>query len=480
LDYLLTDRQQEILSRWAAAGAPKGMDQRSNTPGRIELVTPALDTADQSLDLSVRTWDAELDGLVVGLWAREPGGESFSMGEPLGGGLRSASIDTGTLTSKASYEIYAVVDDGYDDNPDINKQNEVVLLPAVYIDHGLRGTAPRVELLSPNGGNTLVGGTTITWAASDPDVGDSLTLDLDLIPQNGSAPIPIAHGLKDVQSYVWTIPASVPTHDATNTPIEYTVRVTATDMLGMPQNVRSDDSDATFTIEPMLTTTYTWTKDTKTIFAMFCTKNCHDASGTGSNLAMCLLQYKKGENPSGCDATDTGAFENRLDILAKIPSSMPPKSAPQPTQAQRNIIANWIQGGAPYGDGGSNDATPTFTWTSPGAGKLVASGGTATLAWNVADDKGLTSDVVAYRKIKGTNSASQCNNDCTAVSTQFDTSTPVFITITTGSPTGTAQARTFDWTTPSQGVGCYCVEGTVTDNAGQSTTGVRAQNAVKF
>jgi hypothetical protein len=484
-DYLLSDRQQEILLRWASTGALKGMDQRGNTLGRIELISPqGATTADQTIETTFRSWDEDLDGLVVGLWARDSNGESFSLGAPVGGGTRSISVDAGTLTSKATFEVYAIVDDGYDDDPAINKRNEIVLIPEILIDHGLRGTAPRVTLKTPNGGDTIIGATTITWIATDPDAGDSLTIDLDLVPQTGATtPIPIVHGIPNSQTFDWTIPTSVPERDSTGTAIPYKVRVTATDALGQPQNVRSDDSDFSFFIERAVVTQYSWLANTKQIFKDYCTSNCHDKGGVGSHPEYCFLEYDQGESPTLCDPTDIGAFEARNQILSVmvLGTTMPPKSAPQPSQATRDLVGDWIRGGAPYGDGGTSDTAPTFVWTAPAGGKLLASAGVAALAWTVADSTALVSDEIRYRKLKGTNAASPCSNDCTAMSTQFDASTPTWISLTTGALSGTMQSRTFDWSTPSQGAGCYCVEGTVTDNASPAnTTTVRAQNAVKF
>jgi hypothetical protein len=481
-DYLLSDRQQDILARWQANGAPKGgAGDRGNTLGRIELISPTgVATADQTIDTTFRSWDDDLDGLVVGLWARE-GTESVSLGVPVGGGVRSLSIDAGTLTSKATYEVYAIVDDGYDNDPAVNKANEIVLIPAVYVDHGLRGTAPRVVLKTPNGGDTIVGATTITWLATDPDAGDSLTIDLDLVPQSGDpTPIAIAHTLPNTQSFDWTIPTSIPERDSTGAAIPYRLRVTATDTLGQPQNVRSDESDYVFYIERAVVTQYSWVADTQQIFKDYCTTNCHDKGGIGSHPEYCFLQYKQGDNTTLCDAGDLGAFEARSVILsvAVTNPTMPPKIAPQPPQAARDILGDWIRGGAPYGSG-PVDASPTFVWKAPAGGKLVASGGVAALAWDVADDMGLASDAATYRKIKGTNAASQCTNDCTGMAIQFDVSTPTWQPLTMGPLTGTMQSRTFDWSTPSQGAGCYCVEGTVTDSTSHTTT-VRAQNAVKF
>jgi hypothetical protein len=483
-DYMLTDRQQEVLARWAAAGAPKGTRLGGNSLARAELVSPlGLETADQEpIETVFRTWDDDLDGLVAMLAVRDETGETISFGASVGGGLRSITIDAGTLASKHTFEVYVIVDDGYDDDPEANRQHEVVLIPALYVDHGIRGTAPRVALKSPNGGNTIVGATTITWTATDPDAGDSLTIDLDLIPQNGAAPRTIVHGIPNTLTYDWTIPADVMARDGTNTPIPYKVRVTATDALGMPRNVRTDESDAPFFIEQMLTTTYSWQANTKQIFADYCTTNCHDRTGTGSNLAMCLLQYKQGENTSLCDAADQGALENRLTILNRISNGTmpPPRASPLPAEKQA-LLENWLLGGAPYGSGMSDDA-PTFAWKSLPSPLVVPSGGVAPIAWDVSDDNALSSDTLTYRKIRATSGSSQCLNDCNAPAIQWDNSTPTWEMLTTSMLSGVMQARTFDWSIPAQGAGCYCVQGTVTDTSGN--TGIpmppRAPYTVKF
>ena len=51
--------------------------------------------------------------------------------------------------------------------------------------------------------------------------------------------------------------------------------------------------------------------------------------------------------------------------------------------------------------------------------------------------------------------------------------------ITRSMQTGTTQARTFSWQRPASGSGCYCVRGTVTDAASQTTT-VVANKPVRF
>lgn len=482
-DYALTDRQRELLARWIAAGAPKGT--RDNRVPRGELVSPlGTATADQSLDLVFRTWDDDLDGLAVQLWARDLAGGEIPLGARTGGGLRSLTIDTGTLASKHAFELYAVVDDGFSDDPDLNK-HEVILLPDVFVDHGARGTAPTVRLLQPDGGDTKIGALQIDWSATDPDVDgagspDVLTIDIDLVRLDdngnevidGTFPLPIATSIANTGTFTWTIPASVPTADGA-TPIPYKVRVTATDTLGMPPNLRSDASDLPLYIEGTSTTTYTWA-DVAPLFDQFC-KDCHGATASTPALDdFCLLQYEKGENTSACEATDLGAYELRTDIFSKsiTTKSMPPAAEPQPTQAQRDIIADWIRGGAPYGSG-PVDARPTFTWTAP-SNTMVLDGsvsGMVTLRWTSSDDAGLAAERVEY--LKASTNATACNQPSTCSSPSG-----TWQTITTASPSGTSSTGMFGWTAPAGG-GCYCVRGTVTDSANQTGQSV-AGRGVKF
>ncbi|MDH3645122.1 MAG: hypothetical protein OES38_23675, partial [Gammaproteobacteria bacterium] len=181
LDYRLSERQRTILRRWVDSGAPKGSrDNQQPSAIAIEPTDAAL-TVDQTLSLSYRAWDDDGDGLSVAIGVREKG---MSGGDllvsALGGGTRSVEIDTGQLASLRTFEVFAVVDDGFSDNPAHN-QTEVVLLSEVFVDHGALGTAPTVVLLTPNGGATVIGAATISWSATDPDAGDTLTIDLDLV-----------------------------------------------------------------------------------------------------------------------------------------------------------------------------------------------------------------------------------------------------------------------------------------------------------
>lgn len=460
-DYSLTDRQRDILAKWIDNGAPKGM--RDNHAPRIALVSPTtIPSVDQSLDVTFLATDADLDGLVVQLWAHDlAGGDDIPLGMPTGGGQRALTLDTGTLASTHDFEIYAVLDDGFSDDPAMNK-TRATLIPTLHVDHGTKGTAPTVTLVSPNGGETLIGSTTITWTASDPDAGDTVHIDLGLYDGATDAMVaPIATGLANTGSYMWTIPSSIPTTGM------YRVRATATDMLGQPPNVRFDESDGTITIAQAMTTTYTWS-DVKGTFTTYCSQ-CHgDPARTAAIDYFCLLQYQKGEAAPPCAASDEGVYEVKGLVYQRLISAgtMPPSGSPQPSQADKDVIASWIQGGAPYGTGPA-DQHPTLTWQAPGASTLSASGGTATLQWTDGDDMGLASDLIEYVEV-GT--ATQCNQPSIC-------SNPTgWQTLTMNTLTGTSQPESYAWTTAT---GCYCVRGTVTDSANQTTT-VQATKPVKF
>ena len=476
-DYVLTDRQREILARWVAQGAPKGT--RANRAPQIELLAPlGATTADQTLDTTFHAWDDDLDGLFVQMWARDlAAGEDIPLGAQTGAGVRQLAIDTGTLASKRTFEIYAVLDDGFADDPAQNK-TRVTLIPDVYVDHGIRGTAPTVRLVTPNGGDTLIGTIPVTWTATDPDVDDlgspdALTIDLALIryAQDGTevGAEPIANGLANTGAYTWQIGSTVAARDNQGNPIPYRVRITATDTLGIPRNVRSDDSDFVFFIEQGSTTTFTWA-DIEPLMAKYCSE-CHgEPARTVALDTFCLLQYEQGEAVPPCVASDLGAFEMRSSIYQRAITvkNMPPAVEPQPTQAERDKLGNWILGGAPYGSG-PTDARPALTWMAPSTTVLDASAtGTATLRWTVADAEGLAKDVIEYAKVTGPpscNLAMGCSMLAISTWTQIATSTL----------TGTMQNQMFSWSTPAEGSGCYCLRGTVTDSAMQSTSVVAAR-----
>jgi len=470
-DYSLTDRQQEILARWVDQGAPKGT--RDNHPPEIELIAPtSIEPVDQTFELTVRAWDADLDGLVVQLWAHDltnAAEQEVPLGPPTGSGQRAVTLDTGTLASKHDFELYAVLDDGFSDDPAQNR-TRVTLIDRLPVDHGARGTAPTVKLLAPNGGDTLIGTVPITWTATDPDLGDTLTIELALlaVAADGTTTVAssIGTGLPNTGSFSWMIPTSIAAADTQGAPIPYKVRVTATDTLGVPRNVRSDDSDTAFTIAQATTTTYTW-DDVRPLFVTYC-KKCHGEPARTVALDYFRLDKYDTSDPEAPATTDQGVFEVKALVYqrAVATTQMPPAAEPKPSAADRTKIGNWILGGAPRG-GGPVDARPTFMWTSPMA---TDTSPPTVVTWSSADAEGLASGRLEYAKLNG-NAASGCTAMNTMSVTWMTIADPKATAMLMGA---TTWADTFSWTPPATAAGYYCIRGTVTDLANQTTTVLNA------
>jgi hypothetical protein len=492
-DYELTTRQMDILAAWVASGAPKGT--RDNHLGQIVLIAPTggTETADQTIDTTFRSWDDDLDGLAVQLWARDAAdGQRIQLGAQTGGGQRTLSIDSGTLAHKHTFAIYAVIDDGFSDDPAVNKTNEVTLIPSVYIDHGLKGTAPTVQLLTPNDGGTQIGTVNITWNATDPDVDlngtpDALTIDLSLVRYDAndvevsSTPITTTSLPNMPSSFAWTIPSSIPTMDGA-TPIPYRIRVTATDTYGMPRNVRSDVSDLPFTIQASTTTTYTWTDSPApggvgALFDKYC-KQCHSQPPSTPVLdPFCFIEYDQQHIVTPCEATDLGVYEKRADVYNRVVTlaNMPPATANvKMTTADRAVIANWLAGGAPYGAGPS-DPRPTFVWDAP-----TKNSGTTPimLTWHAADGEGLTMGAIQVFEVSG---GAPCNFSGTNACCSGKTPTTTHPAMTIADPKASATLAgamswmdSFSYTPPTLTTGFHCVQGVVTDTSGQTTTVVNA------
>lgn len=459
LDVTLGDRQREILRRWLEAGTPKG--SRDNTPPTATLVSPtdAMVTVDQQLDLSFRANDADGDGLVVAIGARPMGSQDRPnvLFSGLGGGLRSVTVDTGLLASQQHFEILALVDDGFSDNPADN-ETDVVLLPDVLVDHGARGTAPTVQLIQPNGGDTLIGTTTIVWSASDPDPGDVLTIDLDLVQVdaagNETVAQSIASGLpNDVPQFDWDT-SGVPT-DNNGVPIEYKVRVTATD--SGAKNVRSDESDLTFTIAAPTMTDLTW-NDVKPIFATYCVK-CHGQPPSVPKNDYFRLDKYNADDPVAPINSDIGVYEQRSLVYQRlvVAGTMPPATEPKPSAAEVAMVGDWIQGGAPQSSG-PVDAPPTFVWSTPNNSATTnVSSTSVTLQWSASDDMGAVTGTLSIAKLSGpkTDMLAKCDATLTGWTDIAGAD------VTTGS---------LAYTLP--GTGCWCLRGVVTDSASQNTTAI--------
>ncbi len=453
--YTLPDRQREIISRWVANGAPKGT--RANQPPTAILIAPATPPAmvDQSIELTLGTSDPDGDGLIVAVGVRDlTSADTYPIQGGLGGGLRAVSVDTGQLASGHDFEVYALVDDGFADDPAQNV-HELTLIPSVRVDHGARGTAPTVRLLEPNGGQTVLGGTTIAWSATDPDPAETLTASLDLVrvAADGSGTVDrnLASGLVDMSSFVWD-PTGAPVEDGGG-PIAYRIRVTVSDRGAL--NTRSDESDATFTIAPeAVPTSLTW-DDVKPIFVTYC-RDCHGQPARGGGLEYFRLDKYDAADPEPPVNSDLGVYEQRALVYQRmiVQQNMPPAAAPRPTAAQRDMVAAWILGGAPR-SGGPQDAPPTFVWTTPNDSAISrTTTGMITLVWSTSDPEGLAvTGMLEFARLTAmSDQTARCDGTLSAW---------------TALPADVA-AGTFTWTVPMTGY--YCLRATVADPGGNATT----------
>jgi hypothetical protein len=348
----LSEQQRNILERWLDRGAPKG--ERQNRPPRVEWLAPSASsvTVDQSLTIKLRSWDDDGDGLLVLVGLREPGLQEPAARVITGAGIREVTFDTGQLPSGGTFEVFARLDDGFSDDPAANVVEEV-LGTVVRVDHGSQGTAPSAQVLRPNGGETLIGSAEVAWTASDPDPGDTVLIDIQLIEvaSDGSEILveTIAAGLPNQPaSYAWDL-SNVPP-ERNGQPIWYRLRVVARDPAG---NVRSDNSDALFTVAPALaSTTYTWT-DVKALFASpkFLCVGCHGQPALNPTIESFRLDKYDALDPVAPANGDLGVYDVRgrvyyqVVVLKAMPQGM------QMNPADIAIVAEWIRAGAPKGSG---------------------------------------------------------------------------------------------------------------------------------
>lgn len=458
--HALTERQRELLSRWHREGAPKGT--RENQPPQAVLVSPTVapEVVDQSLEVELRSWDDDGDGLWTELAAREVGGtEEHPLSPRLGQGLRRATLDTGTLASARTYELLAIVDDGHSDLPEENRT--VVPLTTFQVDHGARGTAPSIRLLRPNGGDTLFGAVEIAWTASDPDPGDTWTVDLELYRLSGDAlqlVETIASGLAQAaQSHTWT--PDVPAQGAGGEAIYYLVRARVTDAFG---NTRADDSDAPFTLAPPATVTqYGW-EDVRPIFATYCLE-CHGQPAKTAALEDFRLDKYDASDPAAPANGDLGVYEMRGDVYQRmiVSQNMPPAAEPQPSGAELALVQDWLLGGAPRG-GGPTDAPPSFSWNTPNDSAITrTTTGTVTLNWTVSDPEGqpLASGKIFVAELSA---PADQQAHCGAGTTGWTEVTGMDIT-----------AGSAPWTAPK--LGYFCFKAEVEDAAAQRTVRIAAR-----
>ncbi|MCC6993253.1 MAG: hypothetical protein IT370_01360 [Deltaproteobacteria bacterium] len=511
-DYALTERQRTILSRWIAAGGPAGREARPNHVAQAALLAPALPasgplTVDQSLVLTLRSWDEDPDGLLVDLYARSLDGpmpgESFLLAEGLGGGVRTVTLDTGTLPSLRSFELVALVDDGFEEDV-ARAAVSVTLVPTLLADHGAKGTVPSVLVTIPAVDVAQLSPVTVAWRATDPDVGDEAALLIDLerikVAADGTAleaPVVIRSGLPNTLaaplapdaptstgSFAWDASA-LPTMDASG-PIRYRLRVTAHDPQG---NVRSDESDGMVSIVPPPTTVSTvgW-DDVKPVFVTFC-RPCHGQPARTPALEPFRLDKYDAADPEAPSNGDKGVFEMRSQVYDRlvVARSMPPTREAQPSAAQIKLVGDWIASGAPrtgmtmvgdggvppdggvVPDGGGSNLPPTVSWTTPSnTATAPASGGAVTLVWTARDPElqPLTGQI-SFATVSAMSVAQ--------VRCQMVASFPGIVT----ADAAAIAAGTFMWTLPAPTPNTYfCVRAQVTDAGGLTTSAVAAKPVV--
>jgi N-acetylneuraminic acid mutarotase len=105
------------------------------------------------------------------------------------------------------------------------------------------GHSPQVSVTYPGGGEVLGDSVTITWAATDPDPGETaqLLVDLDYSSDAGTTWTAIDSGQANDGSYLWDISELVSSSEGL-------VHITATDTAGL---IDFDESDAVFTIDAL-------------------------------------------------------------------------------------------------------------------------------------------------------------------------------------------------------------------------------------
>ncbi len=98
----------------------------------------------------------------------------------------------------------------------------------------------------------------------------------------------------------------------------------------------------------------TYCAEVQPILAATCVANCHGADNSGSGQETFRLDYYEPAVGQPRGARDMAA---RIKSRAFDRRDMPPLDSPQPSDAQRALLARWAVGGAPFcRDGGTPDA----------------------------------------------------------------------------------------------------------------------------
>ncbi|ADO71494.1 hypothetical protein [Stigmatella aurantiaca] len=99
----------------------------------------------------------------------------------------------------------------------------------------------------------------------------------------------------------------------------------------------------------------TWCNDIEPILLANCVSSCHGEVTTGSSRTDFRLDYYEAGagSPNGAKA-----MADRIKVRTYDARTMPPLGVPAPTDAERELVARWVVGGAPLcddaPDGGSD------------------------------------------------------------------------------------------------------------------------------
>jgi len=340
-DSYLSNAQKDTLAIWIDNGGLRGTREINRNP-RAELVEPRTipDSADQELTLRFRVTDPDGDGVKTSLGYREAGksGAVTVVAEDLPG-IPEFTIDTGVLQDQRRFDFFAILDDGYLAVESENRVNSPIL-ENLLMDHGDRGTAPTVTLLSPQG-LVFKPMTTISWTATDPDEGDVLTIDLTLLQtdQTGneiSSEI-IAQGLgNDVQSFEFATD-SLP-EEENGSPVFYQVQVTASDPGGESRSAKSP---------PFSLVTLGWEADIKPMMAKYCT-GCHGSDAISGSVDYFRLDKYDAADTEGPADSEIGAFEMRDKIYEQVVvRGAMPQLGSMSTDDKSKLTA-WLLADAPF------------------------------------------------------------------------------------------------------------------------------------
>jgi hypothetical protein len=304
-------------------------DQSNIAVPRLEFVTPtaAGATADASFDFSVRFADVdgnETWGIYYLSDAAEDRGAAIGLGLSVKtSGTLNVSWVTAELPS-GTYNLHAELNSA-------EGTTTAVAPGAVTIDHAGFGNAnPTVQVVSPNGGETLPIGkpVVVTWDASDPD-GDSLTYNVELSRDAGTSWTVLASKLID-KSWTWQVNLSDPEGNS------YRIRVRASDGAN---GAASDVSESDFSLYLPIT----WENTIKDMMIASCGgAACHSSGGDWVDR-FASDDYTNEAN------TGVSQLFNRVLARAINTESMPPAGGDYLVlnASQKARFLAWVQSGTP-------------------------------------------------------------------------------------------------------------------------------------